>query len=38
VFRLIEGAGFRGLYTCAWGTVDQGRKYLVEKAREAGII
>jgi len=41
VFRPIEGAGFRGPYTCGWDTVDQmleGRKYLVEKTREAGIV
>jgi sugar phosphate isomerase/epimerase len=40
MFRLIEGAGFRGPYTCGWGTIDQmleGRKYLVERAREAGV-
>jgi sugar phosphate isomerase/epimerase len=39
-FRLIEATGYRGPYTCAWGTLDQmreGRLYLAEKAREAGI-
>jgi sugar phosphate isomerase/epimerase len=41
MFRLIEGAGYRGPYTCGWGTVDQmldGRAYLAEKAREAGCL
>ncbi len=40
MFRLIEGAGYRGPYTCGWGTLDEmleGRKYLAEKAREAGV-
>ena len=40
MFRLIEGAGYRGPYTCGWGTLDQmleGRRYLADKAREAGI-
>jgi sugar phosphate isomerase/epimerase len=40
MFRLIEGAGYRGPYTCGWGTVDQmleGRKYLADKAKEAGV-
>ena len=40
MFRLIEGAGYRGPYTCGWGTLDQmleGRRYLAEKAREAGV-
>jgi sugar phosphate isomerase/epimerase len=39
-FRLIEATGYRGPYTCAWGTLEQmreGRTYLAEKAREAGI-
>jgi sugar phosphate isomerase/epimerase len=39
MFRLIEGAGYRGPYTCGWGTLDQmleGRAYLAQKAREAG--
>jgi hypothetical protein len=37
---LSSGAGFRGPYACGWGTVDQmfeGRKYRVEKARDAGV-
>lgn len=40
MFRLIEGAGYRGPYTCGWGTLEQmleGRRYLAEKAREAGV-
>jgi hypothetical protein len=40
MFRLIEGAGFCGPYTCGWGSVDQmfeGRIYLLEKARAAGV-
>lgn len=40
MFRLIEGAGYRGPYTCGWGSLDQmleGRRYLAEKAREAGV-
>jgi sugar phosphate isomerase/epimerase len=40
MFRLIEGAGYRGPYTCGWGTLDEmleGRRYLAEKAREAGV-
>ncbi|MGI9424774.1 MAG: sugar phosphate isomerase/epimerase family protein [Hyphomicrobiaceae bacterium] len=40
MFRRIEGAGFNGHYMCGWGTVEQmieGREYLVERAREAGI-
>ena len=40
MFRLIEGAGYRGPYTGGWGTVDQmleGRKYLADKAKEAGV-
>jgi sugar phosphate isomerase/epimerase len=40
MFRLIEGAGYRGPYTCGWGTLDQmleGRHYLAEKARAAGV-
>ena len=39
MFRLIEGAGYRGPYTCGWGTLDQmleGRDYLAGRAREAG--
>ncbi|MFM9849796.1 MAG: sugar phosphate isomerase/epimerase family protein [Hyphomicrobiaceae bacterium] len=41
MFRLIEGAGYRGPYTCGWGTVEQmleGRKYLADKARAAGVV
>ncbi len=40
MFRLIEGAGYRGPYTCGWGTIEQmldGRKYLADKARAAGV-
>jgi sugar phosphate isomerase/epimerase len=40
MFRLIEGAGYRGPYTCGWGTLDQmleGREYLAEMARSAGV-
>lgn len=40
MFRSIEQAGYRGPYTCGWGTLDQmleGRRYLTQKAREAGI-
>ena len=40
MFRLIEGAGYRGPYTCGWGTLEQmleGRIYLAGKAREAGV-
>jgi sugar phosphate isomerase/epimerase len=40
MFRRIEGAGFTGHYMCGWGTLDQmleGRDYLVERAREAGV-
>ncbi len=40
MFRRIEGAGFKGHYMCGWGTVEQmleGRDYLVERAREAGV-
>lgn len=40
MFRLIEGTGYRGPYTCGWGTLDQmleGRQYLAEKARAAGV-
>ena len=40
MFKRIEGAGFKGHYMCGWGTVEQmleGRDYLVERAREAGI-
>lgn len=40
MFRLIEGAGFRGYYTNAFTTLDDmvsAREYLVEKARAAGV-
>jgi sugar phosphate isomerase/epimerase len=40
MFGLIEGAGYRGPYTCGWGTLEQmleGRAYLAGKAREAGV-
>ncbi|MEM9360870.1 MAG: sugar phosphate isomerase/epimerase [Pseudomonadota bacterium] len=40
MFKRIEGAGFKGHYMCGWGTVEQmleGRDYLVERAREAGV-
>ena len=40
MFRLIEGAGYRGPYTCGWGTLEQmleGRRYLADKARSAGV-
>lgn len=40
MFRLIEATGYRGPYTCGWGTIEQmleGRQYLAEKAREAGV-
>ncbi len=40
MFRRIEGTGFAGHYMCGWGTVEQmieGREYLVERAREAGV-
>ncbi len=41
MFRLIEGAGYCGPYTCGWGTLDQmleGCTYLAHKALEAGCI
>jgi sugar phosphate isomerase/epimerase len=41
MFRRIEGAGFEGHYMCGWGTLDQmlaGRDYLVERARDAGVL
>lgn len=40
MFRRIEGSGFTGHYMLGWGTVEQmleGRDYLIEKAKEAGI-
>ncbi len=41
MFRRIESAGFEGHYMCGWGSVEQmleGRDYLVERAREAGVV
>lgn len=40
MFRLIEAAGYRGPYTCGWGTLEEmleGRNYLADKARLAGV-
>jgi sugar phosphate isomerase/epimerase len=40
MFRRVEGAGFKGHYTNAFGTLDDrlnARDYLVEKARAAGV-
>ena len=40
LFRLLEGGGFRGHYTNAFGSLDDmltGRDVLVRLAREAGI-
>jgi sugar phosphate isomerase/epimerase len=40
MFRLIEETGYRGPYTCGWGTIEQmleGRNYLADRAREAGV-
>ncbi|MBI3045264.1 MAG: sugar phosphate isomerase/epimerase [Betaproteobacteria bacterium] len=40
LFRLTEGKGFKGHYTCAFGSLGDmlaGRDYLVERARRAGI-
>ena len=40
MFRRIEGAGFQGHYMCGWGSLAQmleGRDYLAQKAREAGV-
>ena len=40
MFRRVEGKGFTGRYTNAFGTLEdrlQGRDYLVDKAREAGV-
>jgi sugar phosphate isomerase/epimerase len=40
MFRLIEGKGYRGHYTNAFGSLDDmlaGRDYLVARAREAGV-
>lgn len=40
MFKRIEEAGSTGHYMCGWGTVEQmleGREFLVERAREAGV-
>ncbi len=40
MFRRVEGKGFRGHYTNAFGSLDDmlaGREYLVARAREAGV-
>ena len=40
MFRLIESKGFKGHYMNGFGSIDdmlEGREYLVEKAKEAGI-
>jgi len=40
MFRLIEGAGYKGYYTNAFATLDDmidARPYLVDRAREAGV-
>ena len=40
MFARLEGAGYRGHYTNGFGTLDdmlEGRRYLVERAREAGV-
>jgi len=40
MFKLIEGKGYRGHYTNAFGSLDDmlaGRDYLVARAREAGV-
>ena len=40
MFRRVEGAGFKGHYTNAFGSLQdrlEARDYLVEKAREAGV-
>jgi sugar phosphate isomerase/epimerase len=40
MFRRIEGAGFEGHYMLGWGGVEDmldGRDYLIERAREAGV-
>lgn len=40
MFRRIEATGFDGHYMCGWGTIDkmlEGRRYLAERAKEAGI-
>lgn len=40
MFKLIEGAGFRGHYTTAFGTLDDmlaSREFFVKKAKAAGV-
>ncbi|MEM7775038.1 MAG: sugar phosphate isomerase/epimerase family protein [Pseudomonadota bacterium] len=40
MFRRIEATDFSGHYMCGWGNLDmmlEGRDYLVERAREAGV-
>lgn len=40
MFKLIEGAGFRGHYTTAFGSLDDmaaSREYFVKKAKAAGV-
>jgi sugar phosphate isomerase/epimerase len=40
MFRLVEGKGYRGHYTNAFGSLGDmlaGRDYLVDRAREAGV-
>ena len=40
MFRLIEGKGFKGHYTNAFGSLEDmlaGRDYLVGQARRAGV-
>lgn len=40
MFKRVEGKGFKGRYTNAFGSLEdrlQGRDYLVEKAKEAGV-
>ena len=40
MFRRLEAAGFTGHYMCGWGTLQDmldGREYLVQRARDAGV-
>jgi sugar phosphate isomerase/epimerase len=40
MFRRVEGKGFRGRYTNAFGSLEDrlaGRDYLVARAKEAGV-
>lgn len=40
MFSLIEGGGYKGHYTCAFGSLGDmlaGRDYLVDRARDAGL-